>query len=398
MKTVFPLLFFLLSACASPPPFSATRVQALFHDELFLTPSDTISADEVFALNAEMQQFIAVDIAEQLRKKGSQQGLFDALYSEDKLKIDYDATITKNAAQAFSARAGNCMSLVIMTAAFAKAIGLEVQFQSVNLNPYWSRKGTLLFNAGHVNIILLEKHTSKTFLSGVRQKFTVDFLPPEDRRHLTTEVISEKTVIAMFMNNRAAESLALGQLDNAYGWIRGAIMHDPSFLSSFNILGAIYRAHGNLQQAQESFVFTIEQNPRDISAMFNLSHTYRALGRIEEADLMARKVEKSRPHQAYHFFNLGQQAMRNGDFALAKNFFSKEISDVPENPEFNFWLASALYKLGELEPAQNAMSNAIKYSANRQDTEIYTSKLHKIMAAEKFEKEKKMHENQLDQR
>lgn len=389
MKIVLTLLFFLLSACASPPPLSATRVQALFHDALFLTPSEAISADEVFALNAEMREFIAVDIAEQLHKKGLQQGLFDALYSEGKLKIDYDATHTKNAAQAFSARAGNCMSLVLMTAAFAKEIGLDVQFQSVTINPYWSRNGTLLFSAGHVNVILLEKHTSKTFLSGVRQKFTVDFLPPEDMRHLATEVIGEKTVIAMFMNNRAAESLAQGQLDNAYGWIRAAINHDPSFLNSFNTLGAIYRAHGNLQQAQESFIFAVEQNSKDTSAMLNLSHTYRAQGRIEEADVLMQKVEKNRPHQAYYFFNLGQQAMKDGDFTLAKNLFSKEISTAPENPEFNFWLASALYKLGELEPAQRVMSNAIKYSASHKDKDIYTSKLNKILAAEQIEKEKR---------
>ena len=294
MKIVLTLLCFVLSACANPPSLSTSRIQALFSDTLFSIPSEPISADEVFAMNAEMRQFIAVDIAEQLRKKGLQQGLFDALYSEGKLKLDYDATTTKNAAQAFSERAGNCMSLVLMTAAFAKEIGLDVKFQNVTIKPHLSRNGTILFNAGHVNIILLEKHTSTTFLSGVRQKFTVDFLPPEEMRHLSTESISEKTVIAMFMNNRAAESLAQGQLDNAYAWIHAAINHDPSFLSSYNTLGAIYRAHGNLRQAQEAFIFSLEQNPKDTSAMLNLSHTYRALGQFEKADLMRQKVEREK--------------------------------------------------------------------------------------------------------
>lgn len=386
MKIVLASLFFLLSACASPPPLSAMRVQALFNDALFSTPTETIRVDDVFALSAEMREFIAVDIAEKLHKKGLQQGLFDALYSEGKLKIDYDATNTKNAAQAFSARAGNCMSLVLMTAAFAKEIGLDVQFQSVTINPYWSRNGSLLFSAGHVNVILLEKHTSKTFLSGVRQKFTVDFLPPEEMRHLIAETIGEKTVIAMYMNNRAAESLAQGQLDNAYGWIRAAIHHDATFVSSFNTLGAIYRAHGDLQLAQASFIFALEQNPRDTSAMLNLSHTYRAQGRVEEADLMAKKVEKNRPHQPYYFFHLGQQAMKEQDFTLAKKFFTKEIETAPENPEFNFWLACALYKLGEFTSAQRVMATAIKTSSNRQDHDIYTVKLQQILAAKKIGK------------
>lgn len=389
MKIVLASLFFLLGACASPPPLSAMRVQALFNDALFSTPTETIRVDDVFAINPEMRQFIAADIADQLRTKGRQQGLFDALYSDGKLKLDYDATETKNAAQAFSARAGNCMSLVLMTAAFAKEIGLDVQFQSVTINPYWSRNGALLFSAGHVNVILLEKHTSTTFLSGVRQKFTVDFLPPEEMRHLIAETIGEKTVIAMYMNNRAAESLAQGQLDNAYGWIRTAIDHDPSFVSSFNTLGAIYRAHGDLQLAQASFIFALEQNPRDTSAMLNLSHTYRAQGRVEEADLMVKKVEKNRPHQPYYFFHLGQQAMKEQNFTLAKKFFGKEIETAPENPEFNFWLACALYKLGEFTSAQRVMATAIKTSSNRQDHDIYTAKLQQILAAEKIEKGKR---------
>jgi tetratricopeptide (TPR) repeat protein len=387
MKIIITLLSFLLSACASSPPLSIERTQRLFNDALFAAPTETISVDEIFALNAEMRQFIAVEIAGQLRKKGLQQGLFDALYSDGKLKLDYDASFTKNAAQAFSSRAGNCMSLVLMTTAFAKEIGLDVQFQNVTINPSWSLNGTLLFNAGHINVILLEKHTSKTFLTGVRQKFTVDFLPPEETRHLTSEIIGEKTVIAMFMNNRAAESLAQGKLDNAYAWARAAIDQDPSFLSSFNTLGAIYYAHSDLQQAQEAFIFAIEKNPNDTSAMLNLSHTYRAQGRIEEADLLVLKVQKKRPNQAYYFFNQGQQAMNVGDFNLAKKFFSKELSAAPENPEFSFWLASALYKLGDLASAQRVMSQAIKNSTNRKNHDIYTTKLEKIRAAERFEKE-----------
>ncbi len=385
MKIIIPLLTLLLSlllsACASPPQLSATQAQTLLNDVLFPAPSDTINADEVFALSAEMRQFIAVDIANQLRTKGEQQGLFDALYSEGKLKIEYDATETKNAAQAFAARTGNCMSLVLMTAAFAKEIGLEVQFQNVHLKPSWSRNGALLFNAGHVNVILLEKHTPKSFFSGVRRQMTVDFLPPEDMRHLATEIISENTTIAMYMNNRAAESLAQNQLDNAYWWVRSAIMQDTFYLSSYNTLGAIYRAHGDLQLAQNAFAFALAQDPKDSSVMLNLSYTLRALDRFEEADVLAKRAEKERPYKAYHFFGLGQQAMKEENFLAAKEFFNKEVRNAPENPEFHFWLASALFQLGELTSAEQAVSQAIKYSISPKDTKMYLVKLAEIKAA-----------------
>jgi hypothetical protein len=41
--------------------------------------------------------------------------------------IEYDSTVTRTAAQTYAARAGNCLSLVIMTAAFAEELGLRVR-------------------------------------------------------------------------------------------------------------------------------------------------------------------------------------------------------------------------------------------------------------------------------
>ena len=42
---------------------------------------------------------------------------------------------------------------------------------------------------------------------------TIDFLPPQDIRGLRTRVIGEETIVAMYMNNRAAEAFIGGQLE-----------------------------------------------------------------------------------------------------------------------------------------------------------------------------------------
>jgi len=85
----------------------------------------------VFAVSPEMRHYLHTEIAPHLHREGPLQGLFDALYSKRQLKLEYDSAMTRNAAQAFAARSGNCLSLVIMTAAFANEMGLPVQFQSV---------------------------------------------------------------------------------------------------------------------------------------------------------------------------------------------------------------------------------------------------------------------------
>ena len=105
----------LLAACAGAPSQVATPERnTVFSDALFKPPSQRISASDVFALSLEMQEYLRNDISRVVRAKGSQHGLFDALYDKGLLRLEYDAAMTRNASQAFAARAGNCLSLVIM--------------------------------------------------------------------------------------------------------------------------------------------------------------------------------------------------------------------------------------------------------------------------------------------
>ena len=62
-------------------------------------------------------------------------------------------------------------------------------------------------------------------------------------------MIEEKTILAMYMNNRAAESLAGGRIDDAYWFARAAVLQDPDFMTPYNTLGVVYQRHGNLGEA-----------------------------------------------------------------------------------------------------------------------------------------------------
>ena len=101
-----------------------------------------------------MRRYLEVEIADRLHQQGTQKGLVAALYAKGELKLDYDSTMTRNAAEAFEARSGNCLSLVIMTAAFAKELQLDVHYQSVFTDETWARRGDIQFSIDHVNVSL----------------------------------------------------------------------------------------------------------------------------------------------------------------------------------------------------------------------------------------------------
>ena len=379
MKACAVLLFsILLVACATTPV--APAPDRLFNDHLFLAPSERISADDVFAISAPMKHFVGTEIADQLHTKGYQQGFLDALHTKGQLKLEYDSVTTRNASQAFDARAGNCLSLVIMTAALAKEIGLSIRYQSVYVDDTWTRSGDVYFSIGHVNLALGKRHLDGGFGRNDSPLMTIDFLPPQDIRGMRTRVIGEETIVAMYMNNRAAESFIRGQLNDAYWWARAAIEKDPGFFGSYNTLGVIYQRHGNLKEAEQIFAYALEHEPENTHVMSNLAGVLDNLGRVAERGTLMRKLEQLEPHPPFSFFNLGMRAMRDGNFKAARDLFAKEVDRAPYYPEFHFWLAVAYVGLGQIEPAREHLKTAIEYSTSRNDRDLYAAKLDRLRA------------------
>jgi Tfp pilus assembly protein PilF len=371
------LLFMILAGCATVPP--TRQLEQLFNDDLFVAASERIGANDVFALSDEMKRYLAVEIAGQIRTKGSQQGLFDALYGKGQLMLDYETTMTRNAAQAFAARSGNCLSLVIMTAAFAKEMGLPVRYQSAYLDEIWSRSGDIHFLIGHVNLTL-GKHRVYEGYRRNETDLTIDFLPPEEIRGLHTRTIAEETIVAMYMNNRAAELFTQGQLNDAYWWARAAIGQDPGYVSSYNTLGVIYKRHGNPEAAEKALRHALEREPKNTRVMSNLVAVLNDLGRTAEAKAMAGKLEQMEPNPAFGFFTQGLAAVGIGDFKAARDLFTKEVARAPYYHEFHFWLAVAYAGLGEIEQAKNHLIIAMETSTTRSDHALYAAKLDRIKA------------------
>lgn len=371
----------LLAACATgpvtPPPAE------LFNDQMFSPPSERISAMDVFAVSDEMKRYLKVEIADDLRNKGLRQGLVDALYSKTNLQLDYDSAITRNAAQAFAARSGNCLSLVIMTAALAKELGLPVQYQRVSVEETVSRSDDTYYYIGHVNLTLGVRYFDIGFsLRNPGDQLTVDFLPPQETQNMRSQSIGEGRIVAMYMNNRAAEALARGRVDDAYWWARASIAQDARFVSAYNTLGVIYRRHGDLLEARKALSYALDLDPWNSRAMANLVPVLEDLGRIAESKTIASKLEQIDPNPAFRHFNLGLKAMQHGDYKNARDLFLKEVNRDPYYHEFHFWLALAYIGLGETERARNELSLALKYSTTRKEHDLYAAKLDRIKSSQ----------------
>lgn len=375
MKALISLLLACaVAGCATPPP-PTIATSTLLRDAAFAPSTETIDAGQVMALNDEMRAYLRRELGPQLRSNGTRQGLLDALYTKSQLKLEYDTAMTRTAAEAFEARAGNCLSLTLMTAAFAKELGLPVHYQNVLVDELWSRVGNLQFVAGHVNLRLGRRHTEFKVYGDEAENLIVDFMPGAQIRSQRSLDIDESVIVAMYMNNRAAESLSEGKVDQAYWWARAAVLHEPRYLGGINTLGVIYRRHGELDAAARAFREVLQREPANTPALANLVVVLRETGQADEADRLNLRLAEIQPYPPFMFYDQGREAMRAGDFKRARDLFNREIARNAYFHELHFWLALANYALGDMVEVRRELTLAKDNSTTLRDRELYSAKL-----------------------
>jgi len=352
----------------------------LFDDARFAPPAEPIDPAHVFDLSPAMRAYLEHQIVPAARSMGVREALTDQLYNRSRLQLEYEATMTRNAAEAFDARTGNCLSLVIMTGAFAKALGVPVTYQQVTIDEMWSRAGDMYFMSGHVNLQMERRQTEMMSRYDRNGLFTVDFLPVSESVGFHTRAIGEDTILAMYMNNRAAEAMVQGRLDDAYWRARQAIALDPTFLSPYNTLGVIYLRHGDAAQAEQVLRYVADRVPDNPRVLANRVEALRKLGRAAEADAVQARLATLEPYPPFYFFNRGQAALAAGDLASARSWFRKELDRSPDYHEFHYWLAVADFGLGRIDEARSELAIALRDAVQRTDRDLYAVKLDKLKA------------------
>lgn len=365
-----------LGGCAAGPEASPTL---LLRDGLFAPVVLPIGRADIFALSEPMRRFAATRLLGPDAPRDRRRALVQALYDPQGLLLGYDATQTRSAAGTFEQRAGNCLSLVIMTAAFARHLDLPVRFQSVHAQAEYNRSGDLFLVAGHVNIVV--GHSVRRLSSEEIQWLTIDFLPQADLANQQSDPIDENTIVAMFMNNRAAEALTEGRLDEAYAWSREAVLQHPRFTAAINTLAVIYTRAGHLAAAEQTLRHAVARAPRDVTVLANLVHLLQRQGRAAEAAPWAAQLARLQPEPPFWWLDRAREALAQGDTDRALTLLQRELRRQPSQHEVHFELARTYAARGNADGAMRHLSLARENSPTRALQGLYAGKIDRLRAA-----------------
>lgn len=381
MKRCLVLLFALaLAGCALRVPAPPSPAP-LLHDHLFPAPAAKVDAAAALALDDAMRRFAADELQPSLRQPDPRRALVEALHTRGKLRLEYDASVTRTAAESFDARAGNCLSLVLMTAAIAKHLGLPVGYRSVLVDDIYARQGGLQLASGHVNLVLDRMSSRWPSSPNDSDALVVDFLPQAELSGQRSLPLAESTIVAMYLNNRAAETLAEGRLADSYAWARAAVLQDPGFAAAINTLAVVYLRGGHLRESEAALRSLLAREPAHVSALSNLVQVLRRSGRDDEAQAVQARLTQLQPHPPFHFFDLGRQAMAAGDAQRARAMFARELDLQPDQHEVLFWAAQAEFRLGNAAVAARLLRRAMDTSPTPGMHRTYAAKLDRLRAA-----------------
>jgi len=269
--------------------------------------------------------------------------LQDLLYGEDYLHIQYSSEKTHTAMGTFYAREGNCLGVMNLYIAMARYVGLDANFQTVDVQPSWDRRGDLL---------VLSQHINASGKISARRTYVVDFTPEISLQQLTSNIVSDRVARSLYFNNLGVEKLIEGDYEGALLYFKNALFLNEESDITWNNIGSNYNRLGNEEFAEYAYRTAFSLNGNNATAINNLAKYYRRAGDVRLAREYEAAIERFNDRNPYYHFAQGSVAFAAGDFEDARKSFRKAVRLKEEEPDFYYALAGAYLRLGNESEAK----------------------------------------------
>ncbi len=322
--------------------------------------ADELPDEDLFGVSPEMKAFAESSTTQARRPDSKAEALHLALMTAAGAGgrgITYSAYNTNTGIKAFEQRQANCLSYTLMYVAMARHLGLNAHVNEVILPPTWDMRAadTYVFMR-HVNAKVFIPHRRK--LSWVRGgteemgDIVVDLEMRRFKPHYRQRVIDKELVSAQFYSNRGMELAAEGNSEQAFLYLRKALLmsEEPSYI--WSNFGSFYRRLKFYTQAEAIYLHGLSLNPRDYTIMHNLSGLYFELGNVEKHREYQRRVRIHRNANPYYMFKRAEELVAAGDDNQALLVLKKAIKAEQEEQRF-YRLAKEIYeRKGDEENAE----------------------------------------------
>lgn len=282
------------------------------------------------------------------------QRLQQAMFDPERLGFDYDEELTLTAREAFSVRAGNCLSFTSLFIALSRGIGVPTFLVSVRREPDVGRDQDL---------VVINRHVVAGYRLG-RQLTLFDFYLSAATDLASHSLVDDVRASAMFHTNLGGTALRDGRPADALPQLEIATTLSPGWSPGWVNLGVARSRLADPAGALAAYKTALEVDPGNASALTNLSVLYREMGREAEARVALLAAERT-TDSPFTLITLADAAIVGGDYRRAASLLKRAKRRYPVEPEVFESLARLALRENEPARAERHLRKAADLRAER---------------------------------
>lgn len=322
-------IFFFIAACVACVSTVLARDQGVFTYEAWRTEVARTGLDPeevVYPFHASPEMIAwaedataAVSRSEPRRRLTQLQRAF---FDTEGAGFTYDDSRTLTAADAFQTRRGNCMSFTALFIAMSRSLGIETVLLEVEREPEIDRQDSL---------VVVNRHVAAAYSSGP-QMAIFDFYLNSDVPVTGREVIDDVFASAIHHNNLGGVALRENRLGEALKNLEMATTLAPTWPPGWVNLGVARVQNDDVEGALAAYGRALANDPRNSSALNNLSILYGRLGRYNDARLALTEAARQ-GRSPFVLVALADSEIRSGRMDEALKYLRRAKRLEPDEPE-----------------------------------------------------------------
>lgn len=319
-----------------------------------MPPKVAAEPANVLALTPQMKAFVDAQVDRKSADNLKLNQLVSAIMGKKTFGVTYDES-TRTAADTFLTRRGNCLSFSNMFVAMARYVGLDAEFQEVEIPPDWTLdKETFVLN----------RHVDVYVDMGQLGSSVVDFNIEDFKTTYEMRIISDARALAHFYNNLGVERMQAGDKGAALWCLRTAIAEDEGrFSPAWTSLGTLYLRNGHPARAEAAYRQALEVNSSDLVAMSDLARLYGRIGDLDRAARYRKLVEHHRWRNPYYRYELARRAYADEHYDEAIGHLKYAARQRPKEDRFPHLLALCYLGKGDVAAARRWLARAEEVAA-----------------------------------
>lgn len=226
----------------------------------------------------------------------------------DGLRFEYRRQPTLTAGQAFHERAGNCLTLVNLFIALARAAGLDAFPVEVEDWALFTRRDGAVVRSTHV-VGGLDVGN----YAALGQLWTIDFLPERPKAYRRLSRIGDTRHASLHFNAVAVEAMLAGDHEQAERTFRHALSLEPESAEVWSNYAVLARRQGDLELGVERLGEALRAERDFLPALNNMASFHRIAGRREVAVRYEQRALAAKLQNPYFLLDQALRRLQRGE-------------------------------------------------------------------------------------